>query len=190
MALNPNTQARVSPLAGKPAPKDMLVIWPQLERDYYERQPNLNDPNQLVSLRHQRTSGHRRCEAPSPKRTFWPSPRRFASIAENKAPTARCTWAKTRTRCQSRRSAPRLKFWPPTKSRRSSSATMDSRRRRSFRMRSSSTTAAGRTHLADGIVITPSHNPPEDGGFKYNPPNGGPADTDVTSGSKTAPMSC
>ncbi len=35
--------------------------------------------------------------------------------------------------------------------------------------------------LADGIVITPSHNPPQDGGFKYNPPNGGPADTDVTS---------
>jgi len=33
---------------------------------------------------------------------------------------------------------------------------------------------------ADGIVVTPSHNPPEDGGFKYNPPNGGPADTDVT----------
>ncbi|MGD0862100.1 MAG: phosphoglucomutase (alpha-D-glucose-1,6-bisphosphate-dependent) [Candidatus Limnocylindrales bacterium] len=34
--------------------------------------------------------------------------------------------------------------------------------------------------LADGIVVTPSHNPPEDGGFKYNPPNGGPADTEVT----------
>ena len=39
----------------------------------------------------------------------------------------------------------------------------------------------GRTdHLADGVVITPSHNPPQDGGFKYNPPNGGPADGDVT----------
>ncbi len=39
----------------------------------------------------------------------------------------------------------------------------------------------GRTSgLADGIVITPSHNPPEDGGFKYNPPHGGPADTEVT----------
>jgi len=41
---------------------------------------------------------------------------------------------------------------------------------------------AGRTaDLADGIVVTPSHNPPRDGGFKYNPPNGGPADTDATS---------
>jgi phosphoglucomutase len=39
---------------------------------------------------------------------------------------------------------------------------------------------ARRDHLADGIVVTPSHNPPDDGGFKYNPPNGGPADTDVT----------
>jgi phosphoglucomutase len=38
----------------------------------------------------------------------------------------------------------------------------------------------GRSGVADGVVITPSHNPPEDGGFKYNPPNGGPADTDIT----------
>ena len=45
----------------------------------------------------------------------------------------------------------------------------------------------GRTeHLADGIVITPSHNPPESGGFKYNPPNGGPAGTDITSAVEAA----
>src|SRR4051795_10774487 len=43
------------------------------------------------------------------------------------------------------------------------------------------TTNKGRSGgLADGVVITPSHNPPEDGGFKYNPPNGGPAETDIT----------
>ncbi|MGN6752493.1 MAG: phosphoglucomutase (alpha-D-glucose-1,6-bisphosphate-dependent), partial [Intrasporangium sp.] len=40
---------------------------------------------------------------------------------------------------------------------------------------------AGASGLADGIVVTPSHNPPSDGGFKYNPPSGGPADTDATS---------
>lgn len=40
--------------------------------------------------------------------------------------------------------------------------------------------------LADGVVITPSHNPPDDGGFKYNPPNGGPADTDITAGIERA----
>ena len=39
---------------------------------------------------------------------------------------------------------------------------------------------AGDSGRADGIVITPSHNPPDDGGFKYNPPNGGPADTDLS----------
>ena len=37
------------------------------------------------------------------------------------------------------------------------------------------------TDQADGIVVTPSHNPPRDGGFKYNPPHGGPADSDATS---------
>ena len=52
------------------------------------------------------------------------------------------------------------------------------------------------TGLADGIVITPSHNPPEDGGFKYNPPHGGPADTHVTAWIEAAgqspcwPMTC
>jgi phosphoglucomutase len=52
-------------------------------------------------------------------------------------------------------------------------------RGRDIRLPTGGGTTAGRG-LADGIVVTPSHNPPDDGGFKYNPPNGGPADTDVT----------
>ena len=49
------------------------------------------------------------------------------------------------------------------------------------------TTNKGRSSgLADGVVVTPSHNPPDDGGFKYNPPNGGPADTDITAGIERA----
>ena len=46
-----------------------------------------------------------------------------------------------------------------------------------------------KTGLADGIVITPSHNPPHDGGFKYNPPNGGPAEASSPVGSRRRPMS-
>jgi phosphoglucomutase len=48
-------------------------------------------------------------------------------------------------------------------------------------LRANSGKAPGAAGLADGIVVTPSHNPPSDGGFKYNPPDGGPADTDATS---------
>jgi hypothetical protein len=67
----------ISPYAGKPAPREMLVDLTQLERAYYERRLNLADP--WVSFG---TSGHRGSPllARSPKRTFWPSPRRFATF--------------------------------------------------------------------------------------------------------------
>ena len=167
------------PLAGKPAPPELLIDVAKLER-YYHAQARPARPAATRQLRHQRPSRHVRSTAPSPKRTSWPSPRPSANIAASRRSTARSSSARTRTPCPARPSAPPWKCWPPTASRPSSSKTTASRRRRSSRTPSSPTTAAARTSLADGIVITPSHNPPSDGGFKYNPPNGGPADTDVT----------
>ena len=93
--------------------------------------------------------------------------------------TGRCSSASIRTRCPSRRSRARWRSWPPTAS--SVSPRTEGTRRRPPFARDPDVQPRPRAGLADGIVITPSHNPPEDGGFKYNPPNGGPADTDVTS---------
>ena len=169
----------ISPLAGKRAPTSMLVDLRRLEREYYERKPEIDDPTQVVSFG---TSGHRG----SPFRGSF-TEAHIAAITQ-----AICDYrrgqridgplymGKDTHACPSRPSAPPSKCWRPTASKPSSSATTASRRRPSSRGPSSSTTAAGQGHLADGIVVTPSHNPPEDGGFKYNPPNGGPADTDVT----------
>src|SRR5271168_6166 len=55
-AVGPQSVPKVSPLAGKPAPKEMLIDVAQLERDYFDRRPDLEDPNQLVAFG---TSGHR-----------------------------------------------------------------------------------------------------------------------------------
>src|ERR1700684_1912040 len=56
MAIETKVEERISPLAGKPAPKDMLVDLALLERDYYEKRPDVSDPNQMVIFG---TSGHR-----------------------------------------------------------------------------------------------------------------------------------
>jgi phosphoglucomutase len=114
----------ISPSAGQPAPKGVLLNVARLERDYFERRPDLNDSNQLVSFG---TSGHRG----SPVHGTFTEAHILAIQADGVTPT-------------------------PVISR----AILVSNRDRT-------------EHLADGIVITPSHNPPEDGGFKYNPPNGG-----------------
>jgi phosphoglucomutase len=169
----------ISPLAGKPAPKEMLVDLARLERDYYERRPDVGDPNQLVSFG---TSGHR---GSSLRGTF----------------TEAHILAVTQAICDYRRSQGTD---GPIYMGKDTHAASEPAQRTALEVLAANNVEtviqrdAGVTptpvisrailvfnrgrkeHLADGIVVTPSHNPPEDGGFKYNPPNGGPADTDVT----------
>jgi len=169
----------ISTLAGKPAPKQLLVDLAALERDYYERKPDLGDPNQLVIFG---TSGHRG----SPLRgTF----------------TEAHICAITQAICDYRRSqgidGP-LYMGKDTHAlsgpaQRTALEVLAANGVETIIQRDDGVTPTpvisrailahnrGRQeHLADGIVVTPSHNPPEDGGFKYNPPDGGPADTSVT----------
>ena len=170
----------ISPLAGKPAPKELLIDPSRLEREYYERRPDLGNPNQLVSFG---TSGHRGSPLQrhhSPKPIFWPLHRPFATTGAAAGTDGPLYMGKDTHALSGPAQRTALEvlaannvetiiqkddgFTPtPVISR----AILVYNRDR-------------KEHLADGIVITPSHNPPEDGGFKYNPPNGGPADTDVT----------
>jgi phosphoglucomutase len=169
----------ISPLAGKPAPKEMLVDLPRLEREYYERKPEVGDPNQLVSFG---TSGHRG----SPLHGSF---------------TEAHILAITQAICDYRRGQGTdgpLYMGKDTHAvsgpaQRTALEVLAANNVQTIIQRDDGVTPTPvisrailvynrgrREHLADGIVITPSHNPPEDGGFKYNPPNGGPADTDVT----------
>jgi phosphoglucomutase len=175
------TGERISPLAGKPAPKELLVDVARLQKEYYERRPDLDDPNQLVSFG---TSGHRG----SPLRgTF------------NEAHILAITQAICEYRHQQGTDGP-LHMGKDTHAvsepaQRTALEVLAANNVETIIQQDNGITPTpvisrailvynrGRTekdHLADGIVVTPSHNPPEDGGFKYNPPNGGPADTDVT----------
>ena len=173
------TASGVSPLAGRPAPPEMLVDLARLEREYFERQPDLGDINQMVSFG---TSGHRG----SPLRgTF----------------TEAHILAITQAICDYRRACGTdgpLYMGKDTHAlsgpaQRTALEVLAANDVETVIQRDDGVTPTpvisrailvynrGRAeHLADGIVITPSHNPPEDGGFKYNPTNGGPADTDVT----------
>jgi len=73
MSNEENKTVTLSPLAGKPAPKEMLVDLARLERDYYEVYPDLSDENQRVSFG---TTEARHCAARSPRLIFWQLPRR------------------------------------------------------------------------------------------------------------------
>lgn len=169
----------LSPLAGKPAPGDMLIDVAALEREYEARRPDVDDGNQLVSFG---TSGHRGsplrgsfteahilaitqaiCEYRLRQGTDGPlfMGKDTHALSRPAERTALEVLAANRVETIIQ---PGDGVTPtPVVSR----AILSYNRDRS-------------AHLADGIVITPSHNPPEDGGFKYNPPTGGPADTDVT----------
>jgi phosphoglucomutase len=169
----------VSPLAGKPAPAQLLIDPARLERDYFERRPNLDDPNQLVSFG---TSGHRGSTA---KSTFTEA--HILAITQ-----AICDYRRGQgidgplfmgkdTHCLSgpaQRTALEVLAANGVNAviQRDDGFTPTPAISRAILVHNRD--AQG--HPADGIVITPSHNPPTDGGFKYNPPNGGPADTDVT----------
>ncbi len=169
----------ISPLAGKPAPKSLLVDLARLEREYYERKPDVGDPTQLVGFG---TSGHRGsafrgsfteahiaaitqaiCDYRGGQGIDGPlyMGKDTHALSEPAQRTALEVLAGNGVETIIQRDA----GVTPTPV--ISWAILRYNRGR-------------RAHLADGIVVTPSHNPPEDGGFKYNPPNGGPADTDVT----------
>ncbi len=172
-------QNPVSPLAGKPAPKEMLVDVARLEREYFDRCPDLQDPNQVVSFG---TSGHRG----SPfQGTFTEA--HILAIAQ-----AICDF-----RREQGTDGP-LYMGKDTHAlsnpaQRTALEVLAANNVETVVQQNNGVTPTPvishailvynrnrKEHFADGIVVTPSHNPPEDGGFKYNPPNGGPADTDVT----------
>src|SRR5690349_10882164 len=173
------TQPRISPLAGKPAPQSLLVDLARLERDYFERRPDLGDPNQLVSFG---TSGHRGTplsgtftEAHILAITQAICDYRRAQGTDGPLYMGKDTHALSGP---AQRTAIEVLAanGVPTMIQRDDGVTPTPVISRAILVYN----RGRKEHLADGIVITPSHNPPEDGGFKYNPTNGGPADTDVT----------
>ena len=169
----------IHPLAGKPAPDELLIDVDQLLRDYYEREPDVADPRQLVSFG---TSGHRGtsgngsfteahilaitqaiCDYRHAHDIFGPV--MMGKDTHALSTPAQATALEVLAANDVDVLIQRDNGFTPTPV--ISHAILCHNRDRTER-------------LADGIVITPSHNPPADGGFKYNPPNGGPADTNVT----------
>jgi phosphoglucomutase len=171
----------LSPLAGKPAPPDVLIDVDRLTAAYYDRRPDPANPRERVAFG---TSGHR--GAPE-------------DAAFNEAHIVAITQAICEYRAKAGITGP-LFLGADTH------AASDPALRSALEVLAANgvqtlaqadgqytpTPALSRaiiafnkgrtTGLADGIIITPSHNPPRDGGFKYNPPHGGPADSDVTGG--------
>jgi len=169
----------IAPLAGKPAPREMLVDLARLEREYYAHKPDVANPDERVSFG---TSGHR---GSSLRGSFTEA--QILAITQ-----AICDYRRTQgidgplymgkdTHALSRpaeRTALEVLAANDVEVvvQRDDGVTPTPVISRAILVYNRERTR----HLADGIVVTPSHNPPEDGGFKYNPPDGGPADTRVT----------
>jgi phosphoglucomutase len=169
----------ISPLAGKPAPKEMLVDVSRLEQEYFNRRPDLDNQNQLVSFG---TSGHRG----SPLRGSFTEAHILAitqaicDYREAHGTTGPLFMGKDTHALSGPAQGTALEVLAgndvETVIQRDDGFTPTPVVSHAILVHNRSRT----DRLSDGIVITPSHNPPEDGGFKYNPTNGGPADTDVT----------
>jgi len=175
----------ISPLAGKPAPRSLLVDVPRLVTAYYTGVPDSSVPAQRVAFG---TSGHRGssfdlsfneahvlaitqaiCAHRSSQRIDGPL---FLGIDTHALSAPACASALEVLAANGVDVMLALgDEYTPTPA--ISHAILAHNRGRS-------------SGLADGIVVTPSHNPPDSGGFKYNPPNGGPAGTDITAGIEAA----
>jgi phosphoglucomutase len=168
-----------SPLAGKPAPPELIIDVARLERDYYQRRPDVADPNQLVSFG---TSGHRGSPLDGSfteahilaitqaivdyrRDTGIDGPLFMGKDTHAASGPAQRTALEVLAANGVEVMIQKDDGFTPTPS--VSFAILEYNKGRA-------------EHLADGIVITPSHNPPADGGFKYNPPDGGPAEEKVT----------
>lgn len=172
-------RAEISPLAGLPAPKEILVDLNRLEREYYKRRPDTADPSQMVKFG---TSGHRGS----------PFSGSFTEAHILAITQAICDYRRTHgTDGPLYMGKDTHALSDPAQQ--TALEVLAANEVNTIIQRDNGITPTPvisrailnynrglKSRLADGIVITPSHNPPEDGGFKYNPPNGGPADTDVT----------
>src|SRR5208282_5612392 len=141
--------SRISPLAGKPAPREMLVDLARLEKEYFDRKPDLEDANQFVVFG---TSGHR---GTSLNGTF----------------TEAHVLAITQAICDYRKAQG---ITGPLYMGKDTHALSSPAQCSALEVLAANNVE---TIIQRDDGVTPSHNPPEDGGFKYNPPNGGPADT-------------
>ena len=182
----PGTLAAMSvdPHAGELPDPDSLIDVDALLAAYHDERPDPSESTQRVSFG---TSGHRGTvdrRARSTRRTCSRSPRPSAATARRRGSTGRCSSAATPTRCPSRRRARSSRSWARTASTSCSTPTTAPTPTPVISHAILTHNRGGGRGTADGIVVTPSHNPPGDGGFKYNPPHGGPADTDVTAGDR------